>query len=45
MLTQRLLGNSGDVLLAALLAATAIAVIAFARLGGVRRGGRPSREH
>ena len=45
VLTQRLLGNSGEVMIAALLAATAIAVIAFARLGGVRRGRRTPREH
>jgi hypothetical protein len=45
VLTQRLLSNSGEVMIAALLAATAIAVIAFARLGGVRRGRRSPREH
>ena len=44
VLTQRLLGNSGEVMIAALLAATALAVIAFARLGGVRRG-RGTRQH
>jgi hypothetical protein len=44
-LTQRLLSNAGDVMIAALLAATAVAVIAFARLGGVRRGRRSTRQH
>lgn len=43
VLTRRLLDNSGEVMIAALLAATAVAVIAFARLGGVRRGGRSPR--
>lgn len=45
VLTQRLLSNSGQVMIAALLAATAIAVIAFARLGGVRRSRRSDRQH
>jgi hypothetical protein len=33
------------VMIAALLATTALAVIAFARLAGVRRGRRTPREH
>jgi hypothetical protein len=45
VLTQRLLSNSGQVMIAALLAATAIAVVAFARLGGVRRSRRSNRQH
>jgi hypothetical protein len=45
VLTRRLLSNSGEVMIAAILAATAIAVIAFARLGGVRRGRQSTRQH
>jgi hypothetical protein len=45
VLIQRLLDNSGVLMIAALLAATALAVIALARLGGVRRGGRGPRQH
>ena len=42
-LTQRLLGNGGVLMLAALLAGTALAVLAFARLGGVRGRGSTRR--
>ena len=45
VLIKRLLGNSGVLMIAAVLAATALAVIALARLGGVRRGRRAPRQH
>ena len=45
VLIQRLLGNGGVLMIAALLAATALAVIALARLGGVRRAPRAPRQH
>lgn len=45
VLIKRLLGNSGVLMIAVLLAATALAVIALARLGGVRRGPRAPRQH
>jgi hypothetical protein len=44
-LIQRLIGNGGVLVIAALLAATALAVIALARLGGLRNGGRAPRQH
>lgn len=44
-LLKRLIGNGGVLMIAALLAATALAVIALARLGGFRREGRATRQH
>jgi hypothetical protein len=44
-LSQRLMGNASVVMLAVVLAGTALAVLAFARLGGIRGPRRKSRQH